>query len=165
MIYGQSLYYLPDLKRLKAIPFHENFVYEIKEGDCIGELVGLTGFEHSLVFDSNEYTSTQIVLYAKKEGEIIALASATMTNNKMWEMGVDVLPPYRKVGLATILISHLAIKILEKGIVPYYCAASSNIGSQAVAYQSGFVSSWISTYKNILDKSSPFNEILKDLKL
>jgi len=164
-IYGQSIYYIPDLKVLKEIPLLAEYEFELLEGKDIQKLQGIKGFENSLVFDKNGYTNTGVVLYAIKDGEIIGLASASVVYEKMWEVGIDVKLQYRKDGLATLLVSNLSMHILNKGIIPFYCAASSNIGSQAVAHRSGFIPCWISTYRNILDGSSSFNNIIGNLKL
>ncbi len=42
-----------------------------------------------------------------------------------------------------------------------YCASSSNIVSQSVAHRAGLIPYWMSTYKNILDGSSSYNELVK----
>lgn len=55
----------------------------------------------------------------------------------MWQIGIDVLPGYRRQGIACALTSCLALKILEHGKVPFYCAAWSNIRSVRNAIKSG----------------------------
>lgn len=162
-IYGQSIYYIPDFKTYKKIETDNNFQYELLEGEEIQRLKGISGFENSLAFDKDGSTSTCIVFYAMKNHEIIALAGASKENEKMWELGVDVRPEYRKNGLGAVLISNLAEAILEKGVIPFYCASTTNISSQAVAHRSGLMPCFVSTYGNILDGSSVYNEILKGL--
>lgn len=162
-IYGQSIYYIPDFKTFEKIETDNNFQYELLEGEEIQKLNGISGFDNSLVFDQDGNTSTCIVFYAMKNHEIIALAGASKENEKMWELGVDVKFEYRKNGLGAILISNLADVILEKGVIPFYCASTTNISSQAVAHRSGFMPCFVSTYGNILDGSSVYNEILKGL--
>ena len=44
-------------------------------------------------------------------------------------IGVDVLPEYRRHGIASVITSKLALEILKKDIVPFYCCAWSNIKS------------------------------------
>ena len=60
----------------------------------------------------------------------------------MWQIGVDVLPEFRRKGIASSLTSNLAVEILEKGRVPFYCCAWSNIGSARNAVKSGFLPAW-----------------------
>ena len=52
-------------------------------------------------------------------------------------------PEYRRNGIASALTSRLAHEILERGKVPFYCAAWSNIRSKRNAIKSGFVPAWV----------------------
>lgn len=61
----------------------------------------------------------------------------------MWQIGVDVLPEYRKKGIAAALTSRLAIEILERGKVPFYGSAWSNLRSARNAVKSGFSPAWV----------------------
>ena len=162
-IYGQSIYYIPDFKIFKKLALDNIFQYELLEGKKIQKLNGISGFENSLAFDKDGNTSTCIVFYAMKDHKIIALAGASKENEKMWELGIDVKPEYRRNGLGAVLISNLADTILEKGVIPFYCASTTNISSQAVTHRSGFMPCFVSTYGNILDGSSVYNEVLKGL--
>ncbi|GAE90799.1 GNAT family N-acetyltransferase [Acetivibrio straminisolvens] len=71
------------------------------------------------------------------------------------------LPEFRKKGLAACLVSNLAIMIMERGVLPYYGTASSNIASQAVAYRCGFIPTWMCSYKNIFDGKAPYDNDIK----
>jgi len=61
----------------------------------------------------------------------------------MWQIGVDVLPEYRRKGIATALTSRLAIEILERGKVPFYCSTWSNLRSVRTAIKCGFIPAWV----------------------
>ena len=61
----------------------------------------------------------------------------------MWQIGVDVLPEYRRQGIASALTSRLALEILRRGKVPFYCAAWSNLRSVRNAIASGFRPAWV----------------------
>jgi predicted GNAT family acetyltransferase len=159
-VYGHSIYYLPDkgIKRLART--YDGFQFLVKEREEITELNEIRGFDNAIEFAEDGSYSTGIVMYAKKGEKIVALAGASIECETMWQIGIDVLPEYRKIGLATYLVNNIAFLIMEKGIVPYYCAASSNIGSQATAFKSGFIPVWMSTYQNAFDGSSSFKELL-----
>jgi len=60
----------------------------------------------------------------------------------MWQIGVDVLPEYRRKGIAATLTSRLTIEILQRGKVPFYCSAWSNIRSARTAVRGGFSPAW-----------------------
>lgn len=77
------------------------------------------------------------------DGDRLAgLAGASADCDSMWQIGVDVLPDYRRQGIAPALTSRLALEILERGKVPFYCAAWSNIKSVRSAIRSGFRPAW-----------------------
>ncbi len=83
-------------------------------------------------------------------GTLIGLAACSADCETMWQIGVDVLPAYRRQGIASALTSRLALEILERGKVPFYCAAWSNIKSVRNAIKSGFRPAWVEmTAKNV----------------
>lgn len=73
---------------------------------------------------------------------LIGLAGASADCETMWQIGIDVLPAYRRQGVASALTSHLASEILKRGKVPFYCCAWSNIKSARNAIKSGFRPAW-----------------------
>lgn len=78
------------------------------------------------------------------DGEkLIGLAGCSADCDSMWQIGVDVLPEYRQKGIASTLVSNLSYEILQRGKVPFYCCAWSNIRSCKTAIKSGFATSWV----------------------
>ncbi len=78
------------------------------------------------------------------DGEtLVGLAACSADCDSMWQIGIDVLPAYRRRGIACALTSRLALEILERGKVPFYCAAWSNIKSVRNAIKSGFRPAWV----------------------
>jgi hypothetical protein len=146
LVYGQSLYYIPDLKQMKPLSYNADFQYELLVGEGIEKLKGIKGFDNSLAFDNQGYTPTNIVLYAMKDDKIIGLAGASYVNDNLREVGIDVNPIYRGKGLATVLVRNLSIEILNRGKIPFYCASVTNIASQAVAIRSGYMPLWTDTF-------------------
>jgi hypothetical protein len=146
LVYGQSLYYIPDLKQMKPLSYNADFQYELLVGEGIEKLKGIKGFDNSLAFDNQGYTPTNIVLYAMKDDKIIGLAGASYVNDNLREVGIDVNPTYRGKGLATVLVRNLSIEILNRGKIPFYCASVTNIASQAVAIRSGYMPLWTDTF-------------------
>jgi hypothetical protein len=146
LVYGQSLYYIPDLKQMKPLSYNADFQYELLVGEGIEKLKGIKGFDNSLAFDNQGYTPTNIVLYAMKDDKIIGLAGASYVNDNLREVGIDVNSTYRGKGLATVLVRNLSIEILNRGKIPFYCASVTNIASQAVAIRSGYMPLWTDTF-------------------
>ncbi len=78
------------------------------------------------------------------DGEKLAgLAGCSADCESMWQIGIDVLPGYRRMGIASALTSRLALEILALGKVPFYCCAWSNIQSVKNAILSGFRPAWV----------------------
>ena len=75
-------------------------------------------------------------------GKLIGLAACSADGDTMWQIGIDVLPEYRRQGIASALTSRLAVEILERDKVPFYCCAWSNIRSARNAIKSGFRPAW-----------------------
>ena len=78
------------------------------------------------------------------DGErLIGLAGCSADADMMLQIGVDVLPDYRRLGVASAVTSRIAMLILEQGKVPFYCSAWSNIRSVRNAVKCGFIPAWV----------------------
>ena len=73
---------------------------------------------------------------------LVGLAACSADCDTMWQIGIDVLPEYRRRGIASALTRRLAAEILSRGKVPFYCAAWSNLASVRNAIKSGFKPAW-----------------------
>ena len=138
-------YFLPDLGQLKAL----SCPYEIKIlHPCDFGLLYGGPWKNAL---SESRRQLDVLGAGAYEGErLIGLAACSADCESMWQIGVDVLPPYRHQGIAAALTSRLAMEILERGKVPFYCAAWSNLASVRNAMKCGFRPAWIElTAKNI----------------
>lgn len=71
-------------------------------------------------------------------GRLVGLAGCSADCETMYQIGVDVLPEYRRQGIASAVTRKLALEIIKLGRVPFYCAAWSNIRSVRNAIASGF---------------------------
>lgn len=74
---------------------------------------------------------------------LVGLAACSADCDSMDQIGVDVLPAYRRQGVAAAVTSRLALEILSLGKVPFYCAAWSNIRSVRNAIKCGFRPAWV----------------------
>ena len=77
------------------------------------------------------------------DGEkLVGLAGCSADCPDMWQIGIDVLPEYRRKGIASALTNRLAREIFGQGKVPFYAAAWANVKSVKNGIRSGFRPAW-----------------------
>ena len=132
-------FFLPDMNALGAVAC----VYETRllEPPAFDELY-VPEWSNALCADRRQLDVLGCGAYSEN-GELIGLAACSADCDTMWQIGVDVLPAYRRCGIASALTSQLAIEIIKRGKVPFYCAAWSNIRSVRNAIRSGFRPAWL----------------------
>ena len=130
-------YFLPDMNRLCAI-------------DCGYELRILTQEDFTPLYTgawSNALCEKRkeldvLGVGAYDGGRLIGLAGCSADCEEMYQIGIDVLPEYRRRGVASALTARLALEILDRGKVPFYCAAWCNLKSVRTAVRAGFTPAW-----------------------
>ncbi len=145
-------YFLPDMNALTEM--HCN--YEIK-------ILTPTDFENlyteewsNALCEKRKYLD--VLAVGAYDGErLIGLAGCSADCETMWQIGVDVLPEYRRNGVASALTSRLALEAFKRNKVPFYCAAWSNIKSVRNAIRSGFRPAWIEMTAKSFDFVSEMN--------
>ncbi|MCD7890100.1 MAG: GNAT family N-acetyltransferase [Oscillospiraceae bacterium] len=131
-------YFLPDVNRLKALSC--KFETRILVSEDFRNLY-IDKWRNALCEKRRELDVLGVGAYDK--GELVALAGCSADCDSMWQIGIDVLPEYRRQGVASALTSRLAVEILAMDKVPFYCCAWSNIPSARNAIRSGFAPSWV----------------------
>lgn len=131
-------YYLPDVERLR--PLSCNYELKLLEQPDFAALY-LPMWSNALCKERKELDVLGVGAY--DDGKLVGLAGCSADCETMWQIGVDVLPEYRRQGIAAALTSRLAAEILKKGKVPFYCSAWSNIRSVRNAIKSGFIPAWV----------------------
>lgn len=131
-------YFLPDVDRLQARPCP--FALRVLTPSDFASLY-LPQWSNSLCEKRKHLDMLAVGAY---DGEtLVGLAGCSADCETMWQIGIDVLPAYRKRGVASALTSRLAIEALNRGKVPFYCCAWSNIASARNAIRSGFRPAWV----------------------
>ena len=131
-------YFLPDMKALKALdcPYELRILHQ----KDFSELY-LPQWSNALCADR---ASLDVLGVGAYDGDkLIGFAGCSADCDTMWQIGVDVLPEYRKQGVASAVTSRLAVEILNRGKVPFYCAAWSNVKSVRNAVRCGFRPAWV----------------------
>ncbi|MBQ8310349.1 MAG: GNAT family N-acetyltransferase [Clostridia bacterium] len=150
-------YFLPDIDVLRALP-------------CDYELRVLTQADFADLYLpewSNALCRERAALDvlgvgAYDNGRLVGLAGCSADCDTMYQIGVDVLPDYRRRGIAAAVTSRLAIEILARGKVPFYCAAWCNLKSVRNAIKCGFRPAWAELTARDVAFVEQFN---RDLKL
>ena len=131
-------YFLPDLSRLKK----RSCPYELRileQSDF--EALYVPAWSDAICFERKQHDVLGIGAY--DHGKLVGLAGGSTDAEEMWQIGVDVLPEYRRQGVASSITSNLALEIIARGKVPFYCSRWSNISSVRNAIKSGFLPAWI----------------------
>ena len=130
-------YFLPDLRALRPLPCP----YETR-------LLGPEDFKDLYLPQwsnalSDKRPHLDVLGVGAYDGEThIGFAGCSADCDTMWQIGIDVLPAYRRQGIAAALTARLALECLERDKVPFYCAAWSNLPSVRNAIKSGFRPAW-----------------------
>ena len=83
---------------------------------------------------------------AMKDGEAVGLAGVSADSPTAWQIGIDVLPAWRHLGIGTALTRMLAREVAARGYLPFYGTGESHIGSRRVAHGAGFRPAWWELY-------------------
>ncbi len=131
-------YYLPDVDRLTSRPCaYETRVLEQKDFDGLY----LPEWSNALCYERRQLDILGIGAYDR--GKLVGFAACSADCEDMWQIGVDVLPDYRRRGIASALTGALAKEIIKRGKVPFYCSAWSNIRSVRNAVRCGLIPAWV----------------------
>lgn len=133
-----AVYYLPDIKSLKALtcPYELRILHPCDFRELYTDKWG-----NALCEKRKELDVLGVGAY--DGGKLVGLSGCSADCETMWQIGIDVLSEYRRKHIAAALTSRLAIEILERGKIPFYCAAWSNIRSVRNALRSGFRPAWV----------------------
>ncbi len=87
----------------------------------------------------------RIAVLALDGDTVMGMAGCSEDAPGWQQIGIDVLPAYRGMGVGTALVTLLKNRIIERGDVPFYGTAAANIPSQCIALNSGFRPAWVET--------------------
>jgi len=146
-------YFLPDLNALKPLPCQ----YDLRllvPADF--QNLYLPQWSNAL---SDKRPHLDILAMGAYDGNtLIGMAGCSADCDSMWQIGIDVLPAYRRQGIASALTAQLALECLARGKVPFYCAAWSNLPSVRNALKSGFRPAWVELTAKSTETVAAMNE-------
>lgn len=148
-------YFLPDVRALR--PLNCPYALRVLTQSDFAELY-LPEWSNALCEKRKELDVLGVGAYDRDK--LVGLAGCSADCDTMWQIGVDVLPEYRRRGIASAITSRLAIEILNCGKVPFYCAAWCNVKSVRNAIKSGFCPAWIEMTTKSAETVDEMNSII-----
>ena len=114
--------------------------FEQKE---IMQLYGQETFSNALCEKFLPQRPDILAVGAMQEEKIIGLAGCSADTALFWQIGIDVLPAYRGMGIGTKLVQLLKNEVFRRGVIPFYGTSLSNIHSWNIALNCGFYPAWV----------------------
>ena len=146
-------YFLPDLAALKSLPC--SYDLRLLEPADFQNLY-LPQWSNAL---SDKRPHLDVLALGAYDGDtLIGMAGCSADCDTMWQIGIDVLPAYRRQGIAAALTSRLALECLARDKVPFYCTAWSNLPSVRNALKSGFRPAWVELTAKSTETVAAMNE-------
>lgn len=146
-------YFLPDVEVIRSLDC--SYELRVLEQKDFADLY-LPEWSNALCKDRKQLDVLGVGAY--DNGRLIGLAGCSADCDTMWQIGIDALPEYRRQGIASALTSRLAFEILNRGTVPFYCAAWCNVKSVRNAIKSGFRPAWVEMTAKSFDVVDGMNE-------
>ncbi|MCL2811345.1 MAG: GNAT family N-acetyltransferase [Clostridia bacterium] len=115
------------------------FTYKWYNTDTVRGLYEHKTFDNALNFERDVIA----VAAYDRQGKLAAMAGADDRWGSMWQIGIDTLSEYRRLGLGVYLVKELALAIERGGKLPFYTTWGPNIASARVALGAGFHPVWM----------------------
>ena len=138
-------YFLPDTAKLGEALERSRCPYETRlltQPDF--EPLYLPEWSNALCKERSQLDMLGIAAYDRDR--MVGFAACSADCEDMWQIGIDVLPAYRRRGLGSALTALLAREVERRGALPFYGTSMSHIASQRVALRAGFVPAWTELY-------------------
>lgn len=141
-------------------PAHEPSDIEIKivETHDLGALYHHPGFQNALAYRHNGRRPDMVAAVALHDGKIVGIAAASADSDTLWQIGVDVIELERRTGIGRALVSRVTSAVLDRGKIPYYSSAVSNIASRSLAIGLGYWPAWTEVYVRDAPKATEESE-------
>lgn len=134
----------PEFLRPVAPP--AGVVVELLQGDDLERLYHEPGFDNALEYDRATSRPDMLAAVATVDGRIAGAAGASADSERFWQIGVDIREPFRRMGIATALVSRATEAIFAAGRTPYYATAIAHLTSTRIAWRLGYRPAWVAAY-------------------
>lgn len=138
---GPDLKYVCSTDTFRPVTWSDGEIsVELRGRDDLEELYSFEGFRNALSYRARR---DELATVARKGEEVVGIAGASADSDSMWQIGIDVVPSARGLGLGKSLASLLTREILDRDKVPYYSTVTSNLSSRALAVGIGYWPAWV----------------------
>lgn len=120
-----------------------NYAVKWFYGDDIHKFYGDERFPNAILKEFDPQRPDKMVVCAYDGENIMGMAGCSEDAPGWMQIGIDVMPQYRSMGVGTYLVTILKNKITEMGDVPFYGTSLSNYHSWNIAINSGFYPAWV----------------------
>lgn len=147
-------YYLPRSHRRPNVR-SEGYQTAVYEDEALDALYSDRSFSNALLYRRDGSRHDILAVCAVNGRRIMGIAGAAYDSSTMAQIGVDVLPEFRGMGIGSALVSLCAAEVFSRGYVPYYGTWSGNIISQRLVARCGFYPAWCEMFSVKLDRYAP----------
>jgi len=116
------------------------------EKDGMQELYETGRFPNAMGYRLDPARPRMTASVARYGEQTVGVAGAAADHDEMWQVGIDVLPDYRRRGIGKALVSRLTESLFTKEKLPYYLTSVSNILSRRLAVALGYWPAWVDFY-------------------
>jgi len=145
-LHGPHLWFACSRDRFRAARSSPDVEISVVDREGLPELYAHPGFANALIYRLDHPRPDMLATVARREGRIVGIAGASADCDRLWQIGVDVLPEERRHGIGRALVSRLTDAVLASGHVPCYSTAVSNIASRSLAIRLGYWPAWTELY-------------------
>ena len=142
------------LPRPEPLPCETGLTLRWLEQADIAPFYGRPEFTNAICARFHPERPDVLALLALDGEEIMGMAGCSADAPGFWQIGIDVLPGYRRRGVGKTLVTLLRSEALRRGALPFYGTSLSNLGSWKTALASGFVPAWVEAEAERLPKTN-----------
>ena len=143
---GPALNYLCTDADFRAAPMPDGFTLETFAQERMVDAYAYPGFHHALIYRFDAPRPDMIAVAAWYEGQVIGMAGASADSEQIWQVGINILPAYQRMGIGKALVSRATEVVLEHGKVPHYATWVANLASSNTARSVGYWLAWTDVY-------------------
>ena len=143
---GPVLAYVCSDDGFTAPPAPEGVAIETVDRPGILKLFEIEGFDMALGRDSDDLRPNLFAAVARRDGEIVGMAGAGREREGLFQLGVEVLPDWRRRGVGRAVVAAVTRSVLDAGAVPFYTTWAANLGSRNTCLGLGYRPAWCEAY-------------------